>query len=49
MKLKTTSLLIAGTLFGAAMLPAQANNEAMADLLKSFVTKAPSVQKTTTC
>lgn len=34
MKLKTTSLLIAGTLFGAAMLPAQANNEAMADLLK---------------
>jgi len=34
LKLKTTSLLIAGTLFGAAMLPAQANNEAMADLLK---------------
>ncbi|HEC74934.1 MAG TPA: porin [Methylophaga aminisulfidivorans] len=34
MKLKSTSLLIAGALFGAAMLPAQANNEAMADLLK---------------
>lgn len=34
LKLKTTSLLIAGTLFGAAMLPAQANNEAMADLLQ---------------
>ncbi|GAB4290000.1 MAG: OprO/OprP family phosphate-selective porin [Methylophaga sp.] len=34
MKLKTTSLLIAGTLFGAAMMPAQANNEAMMDLLK---------------
>ncbi|MCX4186357.1 OprO/OprP family phosphate-selective porin [Methylophaga sp. OBS4] len=34
MKLKTTSLLIAGTLFGAAMLPAQANNDAMIDLLK---------------
>lgn len=34
MKLKTTSLLIAGTLFGAAMMPAQANNEAMMDLLE---------------
>lgn len=34
MKLKTTSLLIAGTLFGAAMMPAHANNEAMIDLLK---------------
>jgi len=34
LKLKTTSLLIAGTLFGAAMMPAHANNEAMIDLLK---------------
>lgn len=34
MKLKTSSLLIAGALFGAAVLPAQANNEAMMDLLK---------------
>lgn len=34
MKLKTTSLLIAGTLFGAAMMPVQANNDAMLDLLK---------------
>lgn len=34
MKLKSTSLLIAGALFGAAVMPAQANNEAMMDLLK---------------
>ena len=34
MKLKTSSLLIAGALFGAAVLPAQANNDAMMDLLK---------------
>ena len=34
MKLKSTSLLIAGTLFGAAVMPAQASNEAMMDLLK---------------
>jgi phosphate-selective porin OprO/OprP len=34
LKLKTTSLLIASTLFGAAMMPAQANNDAMLDLLK---------------
>lgn len=34
MKLKTSSLLIAGALFGAAVMPAQANNEAMMDLLK---------------
>jgi phosphate-selective porin OprO and OprP len=34
LKLKTSSLLIAGALFGAAVLPAQANNEAMMDLLK---------------
>jgi len=34
LKLKTSSLLIAGTLFGAAVMPAQANNEAMLDLLK---------------
>ncbi|PCJ32431.1 MAG: porin [Gammaproteobacteria bacterium] len=34
MKLKTTSLLIAATLFGAAVAPAQANNDAMVDLLK---------------
>ncbi|PHS70000.1 MAG: hypothetical protein COB23_04940 [Methylophaga sp.] len=34
MKLKTTSLLIAGALLGAAVLPAQANNDAMIDLLK---------------
>jgi hypothetical protein len=34
LKLKTSSLLIAGALFGAAVLPAQANNDAMTDLLK---------------
>lgn len=34
MKLKTSSLLMAGALFGTAMMPAQANNEAMLDLLK---------------
>ena len=34
MKLKTSSLLVAATLFGAAVLPAQANNDAMIDLLK---------------
>jgi phosphate-selective porin OprO/OprP len=34
LKLKTSSLLIAGALFGAAVLPAQANNDAMMDLLK---------------
>lgn len=34
MKLKSSSLLIAGALFGAAVLPAQANNDAMMDLLK---------------
>lgn len=34
MKLKTSSLLIAGALFGSAVLPAQANNDAMMDLLK---------------
>ena len=34
MKLKSTSLLVAATLFGAAAMPAQANNEAMLDLLK---------------
>lgn len=34
MKLKTSSLLIAGALFGAAVLPVQANNDAMMDLLK---------------
>ena len=34
MKLKTSSLLIAATLFGAAVIPAQANNDAMLDLLK---------------
>lgn len=34
LKLKTSSLLIAGALFGAAVMPAQANNEAMLDLLK---------------
>lgn len=34
MKLKSTSLLIAGALFGAAVMPAQANNDAMIDLLK---------------
>jgi len=34
LKLKTSSLLIAGALFGAAVLPAQASNEAMMDLLK---------------
>ena len=37
MKLKTSSLLIAGVLFGAAVLPAQAHNEAMVDLLKVLV------------
>lgn len=34
LKLKTTSLLIAGALFGAAVMPAHANNEAMMNLLK---------------
>ncbi len=34
LKLKTSSLLIAATLFGAAVMPAQANNDAMLDLLK---------------
>lgn len=34
MKIKSTSLLIAGALFGAAVMPAQANNDAMMDLLK---------------
>ena len=34
MKIKSTSLLIAGALFGAAVMPAQASNEAMMDLLK---------------
>ncbi|MDB2705553.1 putative porin [Pseudomonadota bacterium] len=34
MKLKTSSLLIAGALFSAAVMPAHANNEAMMDLLK---------------
>ena len=34
MKLKSTSLLIAGALLGAAVMPAQASNEAMMDLLK---------------
>jgi phosphate-selective porin OprO/OprP len=34
LKLKSTSLLVAATLFGAAAMPAQANNEAMLDLLK---------------
>jgi len=34
LKLKTSSLLIAGALLGAAVMPAHANNEAMLDLLK---------------
>ena len=34
LKIKSTSLLIAGALFGAAVMPAQASNEAMMDLLK---------------
>lgn len=34
MKLKTSTLLVAGALLGAAVMPAQANNEAMMDLLK---------------
>lgn len=34
MKLKSTSLLIAATLFGGAVMPAHANNDAMLDLLK---------------
>ena len=34
LKLKTSSLLIAGALFSVAFMPAQANNEAMMDLLK---------------
>jgi len=34
LKLKTSSLLIAGALFGAAVMPVQANNDAMLDLLK---------------
>lgn len=34
LKLKMTSLAIAGVLFGATVVPAQANNDAMLDLLK---------------
>jgi hypothetical protein len=34
LKIKSTSLLIAGALFGAAVMPAHASNEAMMDLLK---------------
>ena len=34
MKLKTSAILIAGALMGAAIMPAQANNDAMMDLLK---------------
>jgi phosphate-selective porin OprO/OprP len=34
LKLKTSSLVMAGALFGAAVMPAHANNEAMMDLLK---------------
>ena len=34
MKLKISSLLITGVLFGTAVMPAQANNDAMLDLLK---------------
>jgi hypothetical protein len=34
LKIKTSSLVLAGALFGAAVMPAQANNEAMMDLLK---------------
>jgi len=34
LKLKLSSLLIAGALFGAVAVPAQANNDAMLDLLK---------------
>jgi len=34
LKLKTSSLVLAGALLGSAMMPAQANNEAMMDLLK---------------
>jgi len=34
LKLKTSSLLMAGALFGAAVMPVQANNDAMLDLLK---------------
>ena len=34
LKLKSTSLLIAGALFGAAVMPAHASNDAMMDLLK---------------
>ncbi|WP_417551175.1 OprO/OprP family phosphate-selective porin [Methylophaga sp.] len=34
MKLKTSAILIAGALMGAAIMPAQANNDAMIDLLK---------------
>jgi len=34
LKLKSTSLLVAGALFGAAVMPAHAGNEAMMDLLK---------------
>jgi phosphate-selective porin OprO/OprP len=34
LKLKTSAILIAGALFGAATLPAQANNDAMMDLLQ---------------
>ena len=39
LKLKSTSLLIAGALLGSAMLPAQASNEAMTDLLKVLYQK----------
>jgi phosphate-selective porin OprO/OprP len=34
LKLKTSAILIAGALMGAAIMPAQANNDAMMDLLK---------------
>ena len=34
LKIKSTSLLIAGALFGAAVMPVHASNEAMLDLLK---------------
>ena len=34
MKIKSTSLLITCALFGAAVMPAYASNEAMMDLLK---------------
>jgi phosphate-selective porin OprO/OprP len=34
LKLKTSSLLVAGALFGSAVMPAQADNDAMMELLK---------------